>query len=166
MAALQARLQQDLDRLLYGDVRLKVWVPESVHQALTLLADDADIPRPALIRHIFVAHVFGRTCLEAALIEQANRPLILFSLAPCDDDPPLPLGKRTVDAVILVASEVRDGLKRLAQLAGMPIGTYACYVLCWATFGYGVYATAALQATVGYWLDDDEDKPESRDPQP
>lgn len=150
----------NLDRLLYGEVRLKVWVPEPVFQALTLLADDADLSRPTLIRHIFIKHVYGRACLEAALITQANRPQVLFSVEPCeDDDQRLPLGKSTVDAVILVAGEVGWGLRHLAEIAGMPFGTYASRVLCWETFGHGVHANTALQTTMGYWLGDETDAP-------
>lgn len=162
MIETQATSLQNLDRLLYGSVRLKVWVPVSVHHALTLLADDADIPRPELARQIFITHVFGRACLEAALITEANRPPVLFSLAPHDVDSPLPLGKRTIDAVFLVAPEVRAGLKQLAKMANVPLGTYASYVLCWAAFGHGVYATTGLQSAVGYWLGDDVDEPAPR----
>lgn len=152
------------ERLLDRSARFKLWVPESVFQALTLLASDADVSRPELIRRLLVAHVFGRNQLESALAVQGNWRGPLFSRrAPDPGEAPLPLGKSTIDALVHVSDEVHAGLRSLAGRAGAPVGTYACYVLCWAVFGHGVYSHVALQATTGYWLGDESDNPGTRD---
>lgn len=149
--------------LLDRDVKLKVWVPEAVYAGLTLLADATEVLRPEWVRYAFISHAFGRIRLERALQERRAReaalPEICFSRRALTDEERAQrqLGKSTVDAWITVSSEVHQALQRLAKDAGVPIGTYASFVIAWAVFGHGVHTSFARATTDGYLLDDDAD---------
>jgi len=166
---------------LHGNKKLKIWVPETVFEALTLAAIDRSVSRPELIRRLLFSHLFGRDALDKALdslrkIEELNS--IRFSRRISDDHPlfsspdradvggegetALPLGKSIADALVLVSDDIHKGLRHLAKRHGQPLGTYAAYVLCWAMFGRGVYSRLALKVSQGKWLGDEFDAPEER----
>ncbi|HET8941528.1 MAG TPA: hypothetical protein VFN13_06040 [Rudaea sp.] len=60
--------------LLARDLKLKIWVPESVYTALTLLADAMEVSRPEWVRYALITHAFGRLRLGQALLEVREAP--------------------------------------------------------------------------------------------
>lgn len=161
--------------MLKGDRKIKVWVPEPVFEALTLAASDRDCKRPDMVRRIWFQHLFGRAKLVELDVAHPPHDFLSGKVFFCRPDPGadipppeprLPLGKRTVDAVILVSDDVYEALDEMAQRADKSLGTYASRVLCWAMFGRGVHAGLAMQVTQGQWLGDEGDEPETREPPP
>lgn len=154
---------------LHGDKKLKIWVPETVFEALTLIASDRGILRSELIRQILFTHLFGRDVLDKTLdsLRKIEDSRIFYSRASRADvsdngATALPLGKSTADALVLVSEDIHNGLRRLAERHNQPLGTYAAYVLCWAMFGRGVYSRLALKVSKGKWLGDDSNVSEER----
>lgn len=161
------------ERALHGNRKLKIWVPETVFDALTRTASERDLPRPEWIRHILFSHLFGRVELDETIARLQAAGMRSYGREPLfsrrardvvneDNEPYLPLGKSTVDALVLVSDNIHAGLARMAERAGRPLGAYAAYVLCWAMFGRGVYARLALKVTRGMWLGDTHDEAETR----
>lgn len=163
---------------LLGDKKLKIWVPETVFEALTLTASDRQIARPELIRRLLFAHVFGRDALDEVVaatsigyeddIRFSRRSEVYYSLpdrssSRDESEAILPLGKSIADALVLVSEDIRDGLRRLAEHHKQPLGTYAAYVLCWAMFGRGVYSRLALKVNQGMWVGEKHDEPAKRE---
>ena len=163
---------------LHGNKKLKIWVPETVFEALTLAASDRSVSRPELIRRLLFSHLFGRDALDKTLdslrkIEEENsirfsrRSGGYYSLpdrseARSEGETALPLGKSVADALVLVSDDIHKGLRHLAERHSQPLGTYAAYVLCWAMFGRGVYSRLALKVSQGKWLGDEFDASEER----
>ena len=149
---------------LRGERKLKIWVPQPVFEAMTLVAGERDESRPSLIRRILFTHLFGRAVLEDLLEPRSE---VLYSRRARDsNEPTLPLGKSIADALVQVSGDVHDGLRVLAERHRQPLGTYAAYVLCWAMFGRGVNSVLAMRVTQGMWLGDEHDEPGNRETEP
>lgn len=61
-------------RLLARDLKQKIWVPESVYTALTLLADAMEVSHPEWVRYALITHAFGRLRPDQALLEEREAP--------------------------------------------------------------------------------------------
>ena len=151
-------------RLLDRDVQLKVWVPESVYTAMTLLADEESISRADWVRYALVAHVYGRPTLERAKRDPDRYFEPMFSRRAREPgEASLPLGKSTVDSKVRIARDLHETLAVLAHDAGDPLGRYASRVLCWAAFGHGFFLRSAASLTAGYLIGDGKDTPAMED---
>ena len=63
-AMLPLALPEKLSVFGVNDVCVKLWLPETLTQALDALSSAHSMSRPDVLRHLFFEHVYGRSALE------------------------------------------------------------------------------------------------------
>ncbi|PIQ12257.1 MAG: hypothetical protein CO125_06140 [Hydrogenophilales bacterium CG_4_9_14_3_um_filter_59_35] len=131
---------RDYSNLNRQDCQLRVWLPDPVKRSLEEICEINETSMTAYLTEYFATYLFGHHELLRMRAKGIGlyelKPLTRYNMesvaVPTEPD----LGKNIFALKIWVPDKIKDGLRSLAERAGVTLGEFSRALICAHLFGY------------------------------